>query len=320
MNPFVDRLQVENFFCVKNVDLPLTRLHAFIGPNDSGKSTLLRAAWSLAHATGGGRFPGPPVRWDGQSTVTAWTGEDWVQHSHEHGIRASGDHGLRNGAQLVRLEPDALRQASGLIPHGTPVAFENERGVGLASVLDAMLSRHPERFLAVRARFLELFAGVERVEMQNDRFQRKVIGLTLQDGQQVGPDQMSEGMLYWLAFKAVQYGSKPSILLIEEPENGLHPARIREIMSLLREISAETQVLVATHSPLVVNEMKPEEVTIITRNARDGTRAKPMTETKNFEQRRQVYALGELWLSYADGVLESELVGPDDAEDAKAAG
>ena len=172
----------------------------------------------------------------------------------------------------------------------------------------------------MRARFLELFAGVERVEMQNDRFQRKVIGLTLQDGQQVGPDQMSEGMLYWLAFKAVQYGSKPSILLIEEPENGLHPARIREIMSLLREISAETQVLVATHSPLVVNEMKPEEVTIITRNARDGTRAKPMTETKNFEQRRQVYALGELWLSYADGVLESELVGPDDAEDAKAAG
>lgn len=321
MNPFVDRLQVENFACVKSVDVSLTPLHAFIGPNDSGKSTLLRAIMYLCARVSGLTYhtgyvgPQPSA-----SIVTAHTGPNrWAQFADGVGKRSEND-GTVGLAQLVRLEPDALRQPCRLIPRGAAVRFENERGVGLAGILDVMNSRHPERFLALRARFVELFAGVERLEMQNHGESQKVIGVTLIGGEQIGPEAMSEGMLYWLAFKALQYGTKPGILLLEEPENGLHPARIREVMSLLREISAETQVLIATHSPLVVNELKPDEVTIITRTGEQGTIATPMTKTTNFEQRRQVYALGELWLSYADGVLESELVGADDVEDTKAAG
>ncbi len=321
VKPFVDRLQVENFFCVKKVDVALTRLHAFIGPNDSGKSTLLRSLVFMGSRTAGSAYPQAPT-WASlpDAMVTAHMGDErWLQVSDQVGNRSSaGGHlGL---AQLVRLEPDALRQPCRLIPHNQRISFENERGVGLAGVLDAMLSRHPEQFLALRARFTELFTGIERVEIQNTSDHKKVIGVTLDGGRQVGPEGMSEGMLYWLAFKALQYATKPGILLIEEPENGLHPARIREVAALLRELSAETQVLVATHSPLVINELQPEEVTIITRTAEDGTIATPMTMTKNFEQRRQIYALGELWLSYADGVLESELVGGDDAKDTKAAG
>lgn len=46
----------------------------------------------------------------------------------------------------------------------------------------------------------------------------------------------------------------------------------------------------------------------ITRTPERGTIATPLPRTKNFEQRSKVYALGELWLNYADGELESELV------------
>ena len=42
-SPFVEWVRVENYRCIKSVDLHLTRLHALIGPNDSGKSSLLRA-------------------------------------------------------------------------------------------------------------------------------------------------------------------------------------------------------------------------------------------------------------------------------------
>jgi hypothetical protein len=65
----------------------------------------------------------------------------------------------------------------------------------------------------------------------------------------------------------------------------------------------------ATHSPLIINELKPEEVTIVTRTPEAGTICTPMTATKNFAERSKIYALGELWLSYADGDLERELVG-----------
>jgi len=136
------------------------------------------------------------------------------------------------------------------------------------------------------------------------------MGLTLIDGTEVGPEEMSEGMLYWLAFAIIEHLTPQSMLLIEEPENGLHPARIAEVMTILRDVSQRTQVLVATHSPLVINELQPEEVTIVTRTPERGTICTPMVKTKNFAERSKVYALGELWLSYADGNLERELVGP----------
>jgi AAA15 family ATPase/GTPase len=41
--PYITRFRVENFGCIQDCELKLTRLHALVGPNDSGKSTLLRA-------------------------------------------------------------------------------------------------------------------------------------------------------------------------------------------------------------------------------------------------------------------------------------
>jgi predicted ATPase len=98
------------------------------------------------------------------------------------------------------------------------------------------------------------------------------------------------------------------VILIEEPENGLHPSRIADVMRVLRDVSNTSQIIVATHHPLVINELQPDEVTLITRTPERGTIATPLSRTKNFEQRAKVYALGELWLNYADGDLESDLV------------
>jgi hypothetical protein len=41
--PYIERIRVRNFRCIREVDFALTPLHALIGPNDSGKSTLLQA-------------------------------------------------------------------------------------------------------------------------------------------------------------------------------------------------------------------------------------------------------------------------------------
>lgn len=80
-------------------------------------------------------------------------------------------------------------------------------------------------------------------------------------------------------------------------------------MKILREMSSKTQVIVATHSPLVINCLNADEVTIVTRpSVEDGTKVTPIRSTPNFEKRSSVFALGELWLSYADGVLEAPLI------------
>src|SRR5262245_52148267 len=55
MSEFIQRLTVKNYGCIKDITATLTPLHAFIGPNDGGKSTLLRAVRTL-HQLGAAAF------------------------------------------------------------------------------------------------------------------------------------------------------------------------------------------------------------------------------------------------------------------------
>jgi predicted ATPase len=134
----------------------------------------------------------------------------------------------------------------------------------------------------------------------------KAVKATLKDGKEISASEMSEGLLYFLGFAALQYCGS-SLLLVEEPENGLHPSRIRDVMDILRRISDTAQVVIATHSPLVINEMQPAEVTVVTRGE-GGTLCTPIAKTQGFQDRFKVYALGELWLSYANGKDEAPLL------------
>jgi predicted ATPase len=79
-------------------------------------------------------------------------------------------------------------------------------------------------------------------------------------------------------------------------------------MEVLRKISETSQVVIATHSPLVVNAMKGDEVIVLTRSADTGTQARLLKDTFNYEERSRVYENGELWLSYANGRDEHDLL------------
>src|SRR5689334_715303 len=50
--PFITRFHVQHFRCVNDCELKLTRLHALVGPNDSGKSTLLQALQTAQQSLG----------------------------------------------------------------------------------------------------------------------------------------------------------------------------------------------------------------------------------------------------------------------------
>ncbi|MEZ4312367.1 MAG: ATP-binding protein [Polyangiaceae bacterium] len=338
-------------------------MHAFIGPNDSGKSTLLRGIRTVLQLAGEGfskgeggfepfdpgispsNVPGLELsakhgRW------TYWvigqaTGRGLVERvapsgvsrerSHESGVTSTrpwppearehvplwkGDGAVlpafaddvRPGARLLRLDPDALRAPSSLIAGGGRVQLYNERGNGLAGIYDVILNRHLDGYIAIRDDLRRLFPGVQTFGLENVSESEKELRVQLLPGDWIPARFVSEGLLYYLAFAAIRFLDPASVLLIEEPENGLHPARIAEVIAILREISKTTQVLLATHSPLVINELAPEEVTVVTRSPEQGTKLTPMVETANFEKRSSVYALGELWLSFADGVAETALL------------
>lgn len=315
--PYVERMRVRNFRCIKEVDFRLTPLHALIGPNDSGKSTLLEAIAAFSGNTSRDAATEVSLFWengalslDQQGTIAH--GAHTAVADARRVITAAGVNEalwkLANQVRLLRLDPDAMRQPTNLIAQGQPLEYDS-RGHGLAAVYDALLSRRLSVFMEISKRFISLFPTARSIQLTNPTNVTKALGIELTDGRSVGAHQLSEGMLYWLAFAALPYLAPTAIILIEEPENGLHPSRIGDVMGVLRDISNTSQIIIATHHPLVINELQSDEVTLITRTPERGTIATPLSKTKNFEQRSKVYALGELWLNYADGDFESDLVG-----------
>jgi predicted ATPase len=224
---------------------------------------------------------------------------------------------LGGDARLVRLDPDALRGASELIPEGDKIRLHDERGQGLPGVYDAILSRGDESFHRIADDVKKRFATIRNLRLKAVSNSQKIIEVESTSGQRVPAQFMSEGLLYYLGFAAMPYLEPTSLLLVEEPENGLHPVRVAEIVDILRELSKRTQVLIATHSPLVVNELQPSEVTIVTRDPHSGTQARRLLDTPNFSERSKVYAPGELWLNYANGIDEAPLLRPDHRLDAE---
>ena len=85
----------------------------------------------------------------------------------------------------------------------------------------------------------------------------------------------------------------PAIVLLDEPELGLHPAWISLLADLLESASQRTQVLVATQSVTLVNQFTPESVWVVERSDRQSV----FTHLQSADMSAWLdnYSLGELW-------------------------
>lgn len=91
----------------------------------------------------------------------------------------------------------------------------------------------------------------------------------------------------------------PPLILIDEPELGLHPHAISILAGLIEKASMKTQVIVATQSVTLVNQFKTEDVIIVDREGEESTFRRPDTKAveewlKDFEDSE--YGLGDLWV------------------------
>lgn len=108
-----------------------------------------------------------------------------------------------------------------------------------------------------------------------------LLGLRFFDKEDNGywADEVSEGVLYFLALLCIiNQPNPPKLLLLEEPEKGIHPRRIFEVIQFILRLVEEkdVQVIMTTHSPIVVDMFKdmPESVFIFDKDEEGATHVK----------------------------------------------
>lgn len=130
-------------------------------------------------------------------------------------------------------------------------------------------------------------------------------------GKEFPAQVLSDGTLRFAAVAAALFQPDlPGLMAIEEIENGVHASRLRLMVELLRNRTANgnTQVMVTTHSPIVLAWLKPEEYATTFFCKRDDESGesiiKPLTEIPHFNDVVKKQPIGDL---FAEGWLEAAL-------------
>ena len=108
--------------------------------------------------------------------------------------------------------------------------------------------------------------------------------------------RLSDGTLRYLCLLAILcHPSPPPLVCIEEPELGLHPDVLTTVARLLKEASARTQLVVTTHSDILVDELTDDPESVVICEKVDGATEMRRLSRDGLKCWLDEYRLGELW-------------------------
>jgi predicted ATPase len=305
----LDSIQIKNFRCLRELDVPLKPLTVLIGPNDSGKSVFLSAVRKLL--TGEAIHPNEFWRQDQRLLITI--------ESSTHGIPISlqsGGNNQRPATPLKTLLPIQLFQlpSQGVVMEsqghnddsGTPSI--NSDGTNVPTLLDYYLRRDRDRFFATVNALKLLIPGLQDLTITTTTPNTRRLDLIVEKGLRIPADQTSTGVRLLLVFVAIAYHpSPPNTILLEEPENGIHPKRLADVLDLLRGISIgrygenPAQVILTTHSPYLLDLVDPEqEQVLVFQRLPDGSRTAQAADTSRLRLFMDEFMLGEVWYNQGE--------------------
>ncbi len=230
---------------------------------------------------------------------------------------------LLDGAHLYKLDPRLMAIPSELSPERR---FRlDPDGFGLPGLLDDILGYDIEYFAKIRNEFCQFFPqfrsvrigteqGIRREFRETGRHTaREVIGKGIhfetQGGKSIRAQQASDGAVLFLGFLALaNLPNPPKLVLIEEPETGVYPERLGQVIELLRKMNEQAgdrapQIVFTTHSPYVLSFFQPEEVTFMSRGEDGVVHARPLCEAPHIRERLEGFYLGELWYNLSEEEL-----------------
>jgi len=204
---------------------------------------------------------------------------------------------LREGVQSIVLNSAVMSRPS---PPGQGRSFRPD-GSNLPWVIVRLQEERPDRYRAWLEHLstsLPDIAGIRIVERPEDR--HRYLMIRYAHGVEVPSWGVSDGTLRLMALTLLAYLGEPGgIFLIEEPENGIHPRAVETMYQALSSVY-DSQILVASHSPVLLANARLRDVLCFGRT-KDG--ATDIVSGEEHPQLRDWHEASNPGLLLASGVL-----------------
>ena len=183
---------------------------------------------------------------------------------------------------LVRREQNA---------HGSSDIL-SDGGENLALVLSKTRARVKRELIESLQR---LYEGIEDIHITVDGG-NVLLFLEESGGRSIPSTRLSDGTLRYLGLLAVLlHPEPPPLVAIEEPELGLHPDILPHIADLLVDASQRTQLIVTTHSRMLIDALTDHPESVVVCSQRDGESHFERLDPQAMKVWLERYSLGDLW-------------------------
>lgn len=320
-----------NFKALRNTSLRLSPFNLLIGPNGSGKTSLIQAVQTLrslsklplGDSSSPTRSSGPEITFnfsEPHADVTARLScmSDVVCDL----LRVESPNPGEWAAVKAKLTTVRSyffdHQAMAAPTPRTDAAELAMNGAGLAAVLAARQRHEPAAFARVEAELIRLLPGFTGMLFRDEADGR--VGLSLAIGNSeppVGAENLSQGTLYLLGMLALSLDpAPPAVVCIEEIDRGIHPRMLREVRDALYRLTypksfgesrEPVQVIATTHSPYLLDLFRehPEEI-VITQKHGNEARFERLSDRADLAEILSEGSLGDMWFSGILGGVPEE--------------
>jgi predicted ATPase len=165
----------------------------------------------------------------------------------------------------------------------------------LGLFLNRLKTRHPAAARAILEGLNDLYDGLTEL---NVLIEGGTVQVFFTEGEFVIPaTRLSDGTLRYLCLLAILCDPlPPPLICIEEPELGLHPDVLPKLADHLMEASRRTQLIVTTHSDVLVDAMSEQPESVVVCEKQDSATSMTRLEAGELQVWLQKYRLGELWI------------------------
>lgn len=178
---------------------------------------------------------------------------------------------------------------------------ENDRlrshGGNLAAVLHRLEHQDIGRYEVICRHIGRILPGFDRFAMEEQHGRVMLRWRSKWTGKTFGAHITSDGSLRFFALVTLLNlppEMLPDVILLDEPELGLHPAAVSLLGGMIKSLSKERQVIVATQSPLLVDAFDLEEIMVL--ELREGrTEFQPLESDRYRMWLEDSFTTGDLW-------------------------